>query len=123
MMARRAQRLPAESRHAKDRWISRHRRRERTTAARKAEVNSSVPNLKFRIARDRTESGLDTSGSGALLPAYNNYRRGSQLHISCGGRSGYRNVGRFIKKRIPTKEYMRGGQCGTVPPLSFGGKT
>ena len=29
---------------------------------------------------------------------YNNYRRGSQLHISCGRRGGYRNVGRFIKK-------------------------
>src|SRR5713101_4369784 len=26
------------------------------------------------------------------------YRRGGQLHISCGRRGGYRNVGRFIKK-------------------------
>ena len=48
-----------------------------------------------------TARGLEATplvANGVLLPVYNNHRRGSQLHISCGRRGGYRNVGRFIKK-------------------------
>jgi hypothetical protein len=72
-----------------------------------------------------TARGLEAKplvANGVLLPVYNNHRRGNQLHISCGRRSGYRNVWRFMNKENSYYVALRGGHSSTLPSVIFGAR-